>query len=77
VVAAAGTDRRRLVWIFNIWGAADLLNAFYQGNAIGLIPGQLGAAYFIPTVIVPFALITPGLIFRILLRPVPAAAVAH
>lgn len=57
-----------LVWIFNVWGTFDLLNAFYQGNAGALIPGQLGAAYFIPTAIVPFALITHGLIFWILLR---------
>ncbi|MGH6679064.1 MAG: hypothetical protein ACREDL_09085 [Bradyrhizobium sp.] len=57
-----------LVWIFNLWGSVDLLNAFYQGSAGGLLPGQLGAAYFIPVVIVPFALITHGLIFTILLR---------
>ena len=34
-------------WIFNIWGFADLLNAFYQGFNAGLVPGQLGATYFI------------------------------
>jgi hypothetical protein len=56
------------VWIFNFWGSADLLNAFYQANAGGLIPGQLGAMYFIPTVFVPLLLITHGLTFRILLR---------
>src|SRR6516164_6395446 len=21
-----------MAWVFNVWGAADLLNAFYQGN---------------------------------------------
>ena len=57
-----------MAWIFNVWGAADLLNAFYQGNNIGLIPGQLGAAYVIPTFIVPMLLITHWLAFRILLR---------
>ena len=57
-----------LSWAFNIWGAADLLNAFYQANHAGLLPGQLGAAYFIPTVLVPLLLITHGLIFRILLQ---------
>ena len=57
-----------LAWIFNIWGSVDLLNAFYQGNATGLSPGQLGAAYFIPTALVPLALITHGLAFRILLN---------
>jgi len=62
-----------LVWAFNVWGAFDLLNAFYQGNAGGLIPGQLGAAYFIPAAIVPFALITHGLMFRLLLQHDPVA----
>ena len=56
-----------LVWVFNLWGSADLLLAFYHGNAVGLIPGQLGAAYFIPTLFVPLLLITHVLAFRILL----------
>ena len=51
-----------------MWGSVDLLNAFYQANAGGLVPGQLGAAYFLPTAIVPFLLITHGLMFRLLLR---------
>jgi len=58
-----------LAWIFNIWGTLDLLNAFYQGNAAGLVAGQLGATYFIPTFFVPILLITHGLAFRILLQP--------
>ncbi|MBV9547180.1 MAG: hypothetical protein JOY61_22655 [Chloroflexi bacterium] len=58
-----------LAWIFNIWGSVDLLNAFYQGNAAGLLAGQLGATYFIPTFFVPLLLITHGLAFRILLQP--------
>src|SRR5260221_2322988 len=57
-----------IAWIFNLWGSADLLNAFYQANDAGLVPGQLGAAYFIPTLIVPLLLITHGLAFRILLQ---------
>ena len=57
-----------IAWIFNLWGSADLLNAFYQGNAHGLLAGQLGAAWFIPTLVVPLLLITHGLAFRILLR---------
>jgi len=57
-----------VAWIFNLWGTADLLNAFYQANAAGLVPGQLGAAYFIPTLLVPLLLITHGLAFRILLQ---------
>ena len=57
-----------IAWVFNLWGSVDLLNAFYQANAAGLSPGQLGATYFIPTFIVPLLLITHGLAFRILLR---------
>ncbi|MGA8152350.1 MAG: hypothetical protein WB952_15460 [Terriglobales bacterium] len=57
-----------LSWIFNLWGSADLLNAFYQANHAGLLAGQLGATYFIPTLIVPLLLITHGLAFRILLQ---------
>ena len=62
-----------IAWIFNLWGSADLLNAFYQANAAGLAPGQLGVTYFIPTLVVPLLLITHGLAFRILLQREPAA----
>jgi hypothetical protein len=58
-------------WAFNLWGFADLLNAFYQANGAKLLPGQLGAAYFIPTLFVPLLLITHVLLFRILLRRTP------
>jgi hypothetical protein len=64
-----------VAWIFNLWGSADLLNAFYQANSAGLRAGQLGATYFIPTVLVPLLLITHGLVFRILLRPQNVSAV--
>ena len=58
-----------LVWVYNLWGSADLLYAFYQGLiGVGLEPGQLGATYFIPTVLVPLLLITHGLVFRLLLQ---------
>jgi len=70
--ALAGLQSRLglvLVWLFNLWGSADLLNAFYQANRVGLAPGDLGAAYFIPTIVVPLLAITHGLMFRILLRP--------
>ena len=58
-----------IVWLFNLVGTVDLLNAFYQGNRVGLVPGLLGAAYFIPTAVVPLLLVTHALVFRILLRP--------
>lgn len=53
-------------WVFNILGFGDLLNAFYQANRAGMLAGQMGAAYFLPTVIVPLLLITHVLGFRIL-----------
>ena len=57
-----------IAWLFNVWGTADLFNAFYQANHAGLMAGQLRAIYFIPTLIVPLLLITHGLAFRILLQ---------
>ena len=63
-----------ITWIFNVWGTIDVLNAFYQANHAGLSAGQLGATYFIPTLIVPLLLITHGLAFRVLLRPGRAPA---
>jgi hypothetical protein len=58
-----------LVWVFNVWGIADLLYAFYQGLiGVGIRPGQLGAAFFIPTVAVPLLFVTHVLIFRLLMR---------
>ena len=57
-----------IAWIFSFWGSADILNGFYQANHAGLMAGQLGATYFIPTFVVPLLLITHGLTFRILLQ---------
>jgi hypothetical protein len=64
-----------LVWIFNIFGTADLLNAFYQGNRVSLAntPGLLGADYFIPVFGVPLLLVTHVLVFRVLMRKEAAA----
>lgn len=59
-----------LIWIFNLVGTADLLNAFYQGSRISLAqtPGLLGAAYFIPILGVPLLLVTHVVVFRVLVR---------
>jgi len=56
------------VWLFNIWGTADFLFAFYQGPHAGMQPGMLGAAFFIVTAVVPPLLVSHALIFRILVR---------
>jgi hypothetical protein len=57
-----------LGWVFTCCGRADLLYAFYQGNRTGLrhAPGHMGAAYFMPTILVPLFLITHGLVFWLL-----------
>jgi hypothetical protein len=67
-----------LVWVFNIVGSVDLLNAFYQADRLGVgtTPGLQGAAYFIPTVLVPLLLVTHALVFGILLRTGAAAGEA-
>lgn len=57
-----------LVWLFSLWGAADLLFATFQGLRIGLDPGALGAAFFLPTALVPPLLVTHLLTFRILVH---------
>ena len=55
------------VWLFNLEGTIDLLFAFYQGMGAGP-PGALGAAFYIPTLIVPPLLVTHALILWLLLR---------
>lgn len=59
-----------VAWIFNVWGTVDLLNAMFQGvrRSGPNGAGHLGAAFFIPTVVVPALLVTHGLIFWLLLR---------
>jgi hypothetical protein len=55
-----------LVWVFNIVGTLDLLNALFQG--VQRVPaGHLGATFFIPAVIVPALLVSHFLIFVLLL----------
>jgi hypothetical protein len=71
VLALLSLPRRAgvgIAWIFNLWGSADLLNAFYQASHAGLVPGQLGATYFLPTFAVPLLLITHVVAFRILVQ---------
>jgi len=58
------------VWIFNVWGAADFLFGFYRGAQLRVpaAAGVFGAAYYIPTLIVPPLLVTHFLIFRLLIE---------
>jgi hypothetical protein len=62
-----------LVWLFNVWGSADLLFAYYQGAMLPVDLGALGAAYYIPTLLVPALLVSHALIFWLLLSPERAA----
>ena len=58
-----------LVWLFNVWGAGDLLFAFYNALfVVHLDARMLGAAFFIPTLVVPPLLVTHGLIFWLVVR---------
>lgn len=59
-----------VTWVFNSFGMADLIFAFYQGGRISLPDSQglLGAGYFILSAYVPLLFITHCLAFRILLR---------
>ncbi len=59
-----------LVWIFNVEGTLDLLNAVVQGLRY-TEDGMLGATYFIPTVVVPALLVSHVMVFVILLRGEP------
>jgi hypothetical protein len=59
---------RPAVWLFNLWGAVDLLLAYLQGARLDIPPGAFGAAFFIPTAIAPPMLVTHFLVFRLLVR---------
>ncbi len=53
-----------LVWLFNIVGTVDLLNALRQASVVT----DFGAAWYIPTLFVPLLLVTHIMIFARLLR---------
>lgn len=61
-----------LVWIFSVEGIADFANAFLQARSATVV-AELGAAYYIPIVIVPAALVAHVMILGLLLRR-PSAA---
>ena len=53
-----------LVWLFNIVGTVDLLNALRHADAVP----HFGATWYIPTFLVPLLLVTHVMIFAQLLR---------
>jgi len=56
-----------LIWVFSVEGLADLANAFIQARSATVVT-QLGAAYYVPIVIVPAALVSHVMILGLLLR---------
>jgi hypothetical protein len=58
---------RVLVWIFNIEGTLDFLNAIFLSNVTHADP-FMGPAYWIPAFWVPLLLVTHYLTFVVLLR---------
>jgi hypothetical protein len=65
-----------LVWVFNLVGLADLINATARAVSVNLpsVAGQLGAGYAIPMLYVPALFWTHLLAFWLLLRPGRALA---
>ena len=57
-----------VVWIFNIWGTLDLLNAYYMGVTQLRDPGLMGAGIYLPALYVPLLLVSHVLIFSLLLN---------
>ena len=54
------------VWLFNVVGTVDLLNALRHVD----VAPNFGAAWYIPTFIVPLLLVTHFMIFVRLFKPV-------
>jgi len=50
-----------LVWIFSVVGTVDFLNAFARGLTLAA-PGDFGATYYIPMVVVPPLMVGHALI---------------
>jgi hypothetical protein len=78
VLRLGKSGEKASLWVFNIWGTADLLNAFYLGLfGVGIPPSSFGATFFIPTVYVPLLLISHAMLFSLLMgkgqRPEAAA----
>ena len=57
-----------VAWIFTVEGVVDLLNAMVQGARIDLPTYDLGATWFIFTMLVPALLVTHAMIAAILIR---------
>jgi hypothetical protein len=77
LVASQSPIARPLVWIFNVVGSVDLLDAIALATIYNA-DVAMGPAYWIPAFWVPSLLVTHYLVFVVLLKhwkevPVPAA----
>jgi hypothetical protein len=66
-VATGSTLAKPLVWIFNLEGSADLINAIALATIYAAAP-FMGPAYWIPAFWVPGLLVTHFVTFQILLK---------
>jgi hypothetical protein len=57
-----------IVWISNLWGTADLLNAYYKGATQVADVGLFGAGIYVPALFVPILLTAHVLAFMLLLK---------
>ena len=57
-----------VVWIANLWGTADLLNAYFKGVTQVAGPGLFGAGIYIAALYVPLLLTAHTLAFMLLLK---------
>lgn len=62
-----------LVWLFSVVGIIDFLNAFACGLTF-VAPGEFGATYYIPMVVVPPLMVGHFLIVAHLLKRKPVSA---
>jgi hypothetical protein len=71
-VATGARNARLLVWLFNLEGSLDLLDAIVLATVYDAAP-YMGPAYWIPAFWVPALLVTHYIVFLVLLRPWPNA----
>lgn len=72
-VASRAKSAKPLVWLFNIVGSLDLINAIVLATIYDAAP-LMGPAYWIPAFWVPALLVTHYVTFLLLLRPWPRTA---
>lgn len=58
------------MWVFNVWGSLDLMNAIVLTNIYGG-PPFMGPSYWIPAFWAPTLLVTHYVTFLVLLRHWP------